>query len=60
MFIKPDGEFNRWRICKNKDTNEVEIHYEGLSLIVGKWLTVSMLVFDEKIYSQVKHLKQFN
>ena len=56
MFIKNDGEVNRWRICRNEDTDEIEFHYEGMCPVVREWVTISILVFDDEIYDQIKYL----
>lgn len=56
MFIKFDGEFNRWRIFKNENTDEIEFHYEGMCPVVREWVTISKLVFDDEIYDQIKYL----
>lgn len=55
MFIRSDGEFNRWRIYRNEDTDEVEFHYEGMCPVVGRWVTISILVFDDEIDEQIKY-----
>lgn len=56
MFIRLDGDFNRWKIYRNEDTDEIEFHYEGLCPIEERWVTVSTLVFDEEINEQIKYL----
>ena len=55
MFIRMDGEFNRWKIYRNEDTHEVEFHYEGLCPVVSKWTTISILVFDDEVDAQIRY-----
>ena len=55
MFIRMDGEGNRWKIYRNEHTDEVEFHYEGLCPVVGDWVTISILVFDDEIYEQIQY-----
>lgn len=54
MFIRPDGESNRWKIYRNEDTGEVEFCYEGLCPVAGRWVTISTLVFDDEIDEQIE------
>ena len=56
MFIRQDGEVNRWRIFRNEDTDEIEFHYEGMCPVIREWVTISTLVLDDEIYNQIKYL----
>lgn len=55
MFIRMDGEGNRWKIYRNEYTDEVEFHYEGLCPVVGEWVTISILAIDDEIDEQIKY-----